>query len=157
MKHIFFTFLILSAPLVLRAQQTVEPNINNVVGIDGRLNSVFLTSSIGEPAIVTLETTQGFITQGFLQPELLPCVDIELKYYPNPAKDIITIEAYGCDVGIQSIQVVDIWGRVITTVTRPKDNQLDLGDFAQGIYLLKVKLTNDDIHAIPVVKTSIEP
>jgi len=154
MRLIFFAFLILFAPVLLCAQSAIAPSINNPAGIDGKVNDIFITSSIGEPAITTLKTTHGYITQGFLQPEALPCTDIELVFYPNPTKDIITIEVDGCEVGIQSVQVIDLWGRVIETVTSPKDNQVNLGDYAQGVYLLKVKLTNDDIHAISVVKTS---
>lgn len=154
MNRIFFTFLILFAPVLLRAQQTIEPNVTNPAVIDGKLNNVFITTSIGEPAITTLESRQGFITQGFLQPEILPCVDVEFRYYPNPVIDVITVEAYGCEVRIQSIDVVDVWGRIITTVVKPKDNQVSLGELASGVYLLKVRLTNDDIHAISIVKTT---
>lgn len=153
MKPIFFTFLILTGPLSLLAQQTIEPRVNNSVGIDASLDDIFITASIGEPAIITLGTAQGFITQGFLQPELLPCTGIELVYYPNPTKDLITIEIDGCDVGIQSIEVIDIWGRILATIPSRK-NQVSLGDYAQGVYLLKVKLTNEDIHTMSVVKTS---
>jgi hypothetical protein len=154
MRAFFIVFQVLFATVVLRAQQSIAPSVNNLAGIDGKFSDTFITTSIGEPAITTLGAKQGYITQGFLQPEMLPCVDLEFKYYPNPAKDIITIEAYGCEVGIQSIDIVDLWGRLITTVRSPKDNQVNLGDLAQGVYLLKVKLTNDDIHAISVVKTS---
>jgi hypothetical protein len=154
MRVHFIAFLVLFAPLLVRAQQTIAPSVNNLAGIDGKLSDTFITTSIGEPAITTLGTKQGYITQGFLQPELLPCVDLEFRYYPNPTKDIITIEAFGCEVGIQSVEIIDMWGRLLTTVPSPKDNQVNLGDLAQGVYLLKVKLTNDDIHAVSVVKTS---
>jgi hypothetical protein len=154
MRVVFIAFLVLFAPAAAFAQQTIAPSVNNLAGIDGKLSDTFITTSIGEPAITTLGTKSGYITQGFLQPELLPCVDLEFKYYPNPAKDIITIEAYGCEVGIQSIEIVDLWGRLLTTVRSPKDNQVNLGDLAQGVYLLRVKLSNDDIHSVSVVKTS---
>lgn len=154
MRPIFFAFLILFVPVLLCAQDTIAPSVNNPAGIDAKVNGTFITTSIGEPAIITLQATQGYITQGFLQPELLPCTNIEMKYYPNPTKGIITIEVDGCDVGVQSVQVIDIWGRLIETVTSPKDNQVNLGEYAQGVYLLKVKLSNEDVHAISVVKTS---
>ena len=154
MRALFVAFLLLFAPVLLHAQQTIAPSVNNLAGIDGRLSDTFITTSIGEPAITTLGSKQGYITQGFLQPELLPCVDLEFIYYPNPAKDNITIEAYGCEVGIESIEIVDLWGRLLTTVRSPKDNQVNLGDLAQGVYLLRVKLSNEDIHAISVVKMS---
>jgi hypothetical protein len=154
MKAIFVAFLVLFAPCLLRAQQSIAPSVNNLVGIDGKLSDTFITTSIGEPAVMTIGNKEGIITQGFLQPELLPCVDLQFKYYPNPAVDIITIEALGCEVGILSMEVVDLWGRLLKTVPASLNNQVSLGDLAQGVYLLKVKLTNDDIHTISVVKSS---
>src|ERR1051325_4008071 len=121
MRTVFTAIFVLLIPVLLRSQQSIAPSVNNLAGIDGKVSDTFITTSIGEPAITTLGAKQGYITQGFLQPEMLPCVDLEFKYYPNPAKDIITIEAYGCEVGIQSIDIVDLWGRVITTVHSPKD------------------------------------
>ena len=154
MKAVFVIVLVLFAPFLLRAQQTIAPSVNNLVGLDAKLSDAFVATSIGEPAITTLGAKQGYITQGFLQPELLPCVDLQFRYYPNPAKDIITIEAYGCEVGILSMEILDLWGRLLTTVAATRNNEVNLGDLAQGVYLIRVKLTNDDIHTISVVKTS---
>lgn len=154
MKVFFVALLVLIVPFFVRAQQSIAPSVNNLMGIDGKLSDTFIATSIGEPAITTLGAKQGFITQGFLQPELLPCVDIEFKYYPNPAKDIITIEAYGCEVAIMSMEILDLWGRLLTKVVPTRNNEVNLGDLAQGVYLVKVKLTNDDIHTISVVKNS---
>jgi len=154
MKVIFVTLLVLFAPFFLLAQQSIAPTVNNLVGIDGKLSNTFITTSIGEPLTTTLGAKDGYITQGFLQPELLPCVDLEFIYYPNPAKDIITIEAYGCEVGIMSMEILDVWGRLLTTIPPSRNNEVNLGDLAQGVYLIKVKLTNDDTRTISVVKTS---
>ena len=139
----------------VQAQQSIVPSVNNLAGMDGRVSDTFISTSIGEPAITTLNPrTGGFITQGFLQPELLPCPDLEFKYYPNPARDIITIEAYGCEVGIASMEIIDLWGRLLSKVKPTSNNEVNLGDLAPAVYLIKVKLTNDDIHTISVVKTS---
>ena len=154
MKVVFAALLVLVMPFFVRAQQSIAPSVNNLVGLDAKLSDAFIATSIGEPAITTLGTKQGYITQGFLQPELLPCVNLEFKYYPNPAKDIITIEAYGCEVGIMSMEILDLWGRLLTKVVPTSNNEVNLGDLAQGVYLVKVKLTNDDIHTISVVKSS---
>jgi len=154
MRVIFLGFLGLFSAAPLLAQQTIAPSVNNLAGIDVRLSDTFVATSIGEPAITTLGTKEGFITQGFLQPELLPCVDLHFKYYPNPAKDIITIEANGCEVGVMSMEILDLWGRLLTKVPPSRNNEVNLGDLAQGVYLIKVLLTNDDVHTISVVKTS---
>jgi len=154
MKVIFCAFWLLFTSVPLLAQQSIAPSVNNLAGIDVKLTDAFVSTSIGEPAITTLGTKEGYITQGFLQPELLPCINLEFKYYPNPAKDIITIEAYGCEVAIMSMEILDVWGRLLTKVVPTKNNEVNLGDLAQGVYLVRVKLTNDDIHTISVVKTS---
>jgi len=154
MKPLFYAFFALAVPCCVQAQQSIAPSVNNLAGIEVKLSDAFIATSIGEPAITTLATDKGVITQGFLQPELLPCVDLEFKYWPNPAKDIVKIQAYGCDVKIASMEILDMWGRVLTTVIPKDNNELNLGDLAQGVYLVKVKLTNDDVHAISIVKTS---
>jgi hypothetical protein len=154
MKAIFVAFAVLFMPVAVRAQQSIAPSVNNLAGTDGKFSDVFITTSIGEPAITTISSSESIITQGFLQPNMLPCTNLEFLYYPNPAKDIITIEAYGCEVRIASMQIVDLTGRLLTTALPTRNNELNLGDLAQGIYFVKVKLTNEDVHTITVVKTS---
>jgi hypothetical protein len=154
MKAIFAAFVVILMTFAIHAQQSIAPSVNNLAGTDGKFSDVFITTSIGEPAITTISSSEAIITQGFLQPELIPCVNLEFAYYPNPAKDLITIEAYGCEVRIASMQIVDLTGRLLTTALPTRNNELNLGDLAQGVYFVKVKLTNDDVHTISVVKTS---
>lgn len=154
MKAIFVAFAVFLLPFALQAQQSIAPSVNNLAGIDGKFSDAFITTSIGEPAITTISSSESIITQGFLQPDLMPCTNLEFRYYPNPAQDLITIEAYGCEVRIASMQIVDLTGRLLTTALPTKLNELNLGDLAQGVYFVKVKLTNDDVHTITVVKTS---
>lgn len=154
MKAIFLVFTVFLLPFAIHAQQSIAPSVNNLAGIDGKLSDVFITTSIGEPAITTISSSESIITQGFLQPEMMPCTDLEFRYYPNPAKDLITIEALGCEARIASMQIVDLTGRLLTTALPNRTNELNLGDLAQGVYFVKVKLTNEDVHTITVVKTS---
>jgi hypothetical protein len=153
MKRIFAAFAVI-LPVALWAQESIAPSVNNLAGTDGKLSGAFITTSIGEPAITTISSSESIITQGFLQPEIMPCIDLEFRYYPNPAHDLITIEAYGCEVRIESMEILDLWGRLLTTARPTKTNELNLGDLAQGVYLIKVKLNNLDVHTISVVKTS---
>lgn len=136
------------------AQQAIVPSVNNLVGMDTQLSNTIISASIGEPAITTITSKNSIITQGFLQPELLPCVNLEFKYYPNPAKDIITIEAYGCDVTIVTIELMDLWGRHLTTSRPTRNNEFNLGDISPGPYIIKVNLSNEETHTITVLKMS---
>ena len=104
--------------------------------------------------MTTINNSNNAITQGFLQPEILPCENLSFSYYPNPTKGDITIEAFGCGVKITSIEVLDIWGRLITTLPQAKDNKLEIGFLSSGVYVLKMFLNNGQFNAITIVKIS---
>lgn len=151
MRSVWFSLLALAVPF-FGAAQGLMPSVTNLSGFDGTVNNFAITSSIGEPIITTLTTPDIIITQGFLQPEILPCANIEFRYYPNPAIDDITVEAFGCEVQIESIQLFDLWGRIIPGITLGKNNKVKLKDLSQGVYLMQVFLTNGTSHAIKVLK-----
>lgn len=130
------------------------PSVTNLAGYDNTVSGLITTVSIGEPAILTLTSASNTITQGFLQPEILPCEDLVFSYYPNPTKDNLTLEAFGCEVKITSIEILDIWGRLISTYPQAKDNKLELGFLSSGVYVLKVFLNNGQFNAITIVKIS---
>ncbi len=119
------------------------PSVPNVVGFELLLENSSITISIGEPLITTLTSasSSSVITQGYLQPILrVPCEGTKFTYYPNPAKDHLTIEAVGCDEQIASVQIIDLWGRVIDTISPKEDNRIQLDELSQGLYVFKVFL-----------------
>lgn len=130
------------------------PSVTNLAGYEHTVAGLITTVSIGEPAILTLTSDNNTITQGFLQPEILPCENLSFNYYPNPTKGDLTIEAFGCELKITSIEVLDIWGRLITTLPQAKDNKLEIGFLSSGVYVLKVFLSNGQFNAITIVKIS---
>lgn len=139
---------------VSHGQQSITPSVHNLAGMDVTISNTVISSSVGEPAILTLSSASDVITQGFLQPEVLPCIDIDFRYYPNPAMDIITIEAFGCEIRIRSMTLIDLWGRVLARPILNKKNELDMGDLSPGMYFVKVELTNSETHTINVIKVS---
>lgn len=153
MRLIFCIFLVLLSPLFCSAQNLM-PSVTNLAGYDHSVAGFITTVSIGEPAILTLSSDKNTITQGFLQPEMLPCEDLTFNYYPNPTKGELTVEAFGCELRITSIEIVDIWGRLITTLQQAKDNKLEIGFLSSGVYVLKVFLNNGQFNTITIVKVS---
>ncbi len=143
-------FLLLLLPLMGMAQ--ARQQVTNLAGFDVSVPNFIVTSSIGEPAILTLANSNFILTQGFLQPEILPCKDLAFSYYPNPAKGEITIEAYGCEVQVQGMELYDSWGRSITLIKPGKDNKVQLGDISPGVYFIKIVLTNAESKTIKIVK-----
>ncbi len=150
MRSKFTYLLLLLLPIVGMGQ--ARQQVTNMAGFDLSVPNFIVTSSIGEPAILTFTNPNLILTQGFLQPEILPCKDLAFTYYPNPAKSEITIEAYGCEIQIQFMDLYDTWGRKITTIKPTKDNKVQLGDIAPGAYFIKVLLTNQESKTIKVIK-----
>jgi hypothetical protein len=151
MRSVWLGLLALVAP-VFGAAQGMMPSVTNLSGFDATVNSFTITSSIGEPVITTLTTQDVIVTQGFLQPETLPCLNIEFSYYPNPATEEVTVEAHGCEVQIESIQLFDLWGRLMPGIALGKNSKVKLNGLSQGVYLMQVFLTNGTSHAIKILK-----
>ena len=63
----------------------------------------------------------------------------EVKIYPNPAKDIITIAS---DKPVQSVEIYDILGRLIKSETK---NTVNISNFTKGTYLVKIKADGQEI------------
>ena len=154
MKSYFILWLALILPWVCNAQIS-DTRVYNASGFDLSVSNSSITVSIGEPAILTLGSEAGMITQGYLQPnEIPPCTSVAFSYYPNPATEQITIETIGCDNQINAVQVVDIWGRLITTISPKEDNSIYVGDLSQGLYVFKVLLSGGTTGSFSAIKVS---
>jgi Secretion system C-terminal sorting domain len=153
MRSIFGPILLLLVPF-FGYTQSMTPQVTNLAGTEATLGDFVITSSIGEPAILTLSAAGGFLTQGFLQPEILPCEKVEFRYHPNPAREKIVIEAYGCETNIESLQIIDLWGRLLYTGNTNAAHELYVGDLSQGVYVVRVFLTNGTTNTINLVKIS---
>ncbi len=61
-----------------------------------------------------------------------------IQIYPNPTTGFVTIEIKGA-AGSSSVMVTDISGRVVAnTTTEEQKFNLDMSNFAQGVYMLKI-------------------
>ncbi|HXU27044.1 MAG TPA: T9SS type A sorting domain-containing protein, partial [Bacteroidia bacterium] len=56
----------------------------------------------------------------------------QVKIYPNPAQNKITIDA----TDVVDVKLFDMLGKQITT---SKENQIDISNFTNGIYFIQVK------------------
>ena len=151
MRSIRIGLIAIFCPLI-GAAQSLMPSVTNLSGFDGTATNYTITSSIGEPLITTLTAEEIILTQGFLQPEVLPCLNVTFSYYPNPAPEEITVEVSGCEVQIESIQLFDLWGRLIPSITLGKNNKIKLNGLSQGLYLMEVRLSNGISNAIKIIK-----
>lgn len=146
--------LLLFVPFFGHSQ--ARQQVTNLAGFDLSISNFILTSSIGEPAIITLQTSDIILTQGFLQPELLPCKELQFDHYPNPVRSEITITAVGCDVKILYMELYDTFGRYITTAKPDKSNVVQLGDLSAGMFFMKVFLHNNETKTIKIIKVGTD-
>ena len=60
----------------------------------------------------------------------------EFAIFPNPAKDIVTVNS---DSEIHQIDVIDLQGKVLSSYA---SNTVSVADLAQGTYLLRIITDN---------------
>ncbi|MBK8290646.1 MAG: hypothetical protein IPK96_06500 [Flammeovirgaceae bacterium] len=78
MRSKFTCLLLLLLPILGVGQ--ARQQVTNMAGFDLSVPNFIVTSSIGEPAILTFSNSNLSLTQGFLQPEILPCKDLAFTY-----------------------------------------------------------------------------
>ncbi len=64
--------------------------------------------------------------------------DIDITVYPNPAKDVITIN-YPLQSAIQRIDIRSISGRLIQSVTPADMENIDISALTNGVYILELQ------------------
>lgn len=154
MRSIFISWLAVISPWFVYAQFDT-PSVPNSVGFELPMGNSSITISIGEPVITTLVSSSSMITQGYLQPvDKAPCTGVEFTYYPNPAKEYLIIEPKGCDDQILSVQIIDLWGRTMNTLSPKEDNRISLDDLSQGLYVFKVLLKGGTTGNFSAIKVS---
>jgi len=117
--------------------QVVSRSVVNTNGFSKVLDDGYVTISVGESAVQTLNGFTGIITQGFLQPELEPpCSDFELDYFPNPVSDYLTIRDTACGRIINRIEVYDLLGNQVLKI-KLINREADLRTLGIGIFIVQ--------------------
>jgi hypothetical protein len=123
-------------------------------------DDIRMTCTMGETAILTMSAGDLMLTEGFHQPVLsvtssgqdvgLPC---EIKAYPNPARGFVEVELKDERIGNTMFSLYDAGGRTLLTI-HPQNSitRIDLGPYANGLYLLKVLQAGKEISTFEIVK-----
>ena len=151
------------------ANQICEGEWITFTGNGGQTYNWTSNSSIvymGNPINVQLNSSAAFTVTGtdangcsnkaFYTLLVDPCTGLKnagkdaagIKVYPNPAHGVVTVETQTK----ANIELVDLTGRVILSGTiQDGKTQLNMNEFAQGVYYLKVK-SGSSVEVIKVVK-----
>jgi len=77
-----------------------------------------------------------------------PVTAINLKYFPNPVKDILHIET---DMQINNIAVYNMEGREVS-FTKVSEKNIDMQKLSSGIYMVKMQFGNGNSETFKVIK-----
>lgn len=106
-------------------------------------NNHYMYKSDGVIGTATEPVVLRFCTSG-VNEEGVAFVNV----YPNPSTGVFTIEGNG----IRKYEIINTFGQVILVKEVDEDNlQLDLGNYANGVYLLRV-ITNNGISTKQLIK-----
>ena len=121
----------------------VYPSSNNA-GYNGAWN-VYPYFESGTVLVTTLRYSDEDFVPGMLliRDSSLAGTDIsaiEVSMYPNPSRDILTIEAPNQDVF--NISIADISGKVLFETQKPQDVfNIDVSTLSKGMYLVRINHT----------------
>jgi hypothetical protein len=75
-------------------------------------------------------------------------VEISAYIYPNPVKDMLTINA---TQPIENIIIYNIMGQKVTSYKGLKNNKIDVSPFPKGFYILTAQI-NGNIKSLKFLK-----
>ena len=109
------------------------PSGSGTLGIEGEWNDINLTNTLY--FVVEKEAPSGMNDQHHGK---------TINIYPNPVKDLLTIKVQRSNVLIQSAIVFDLTGKEIVNCkySDRKFVELDLGQYARGVYCVSVALND---------------
>jgi len=139
--------LFLSFSGYLPAQQVISS-----AGASATGTNVQLSWNIGEPVIETFTGTSAILTQGLLQTKLeITAVDpldypgLTLMVYPNPVSSSLRIDIQGELPKNLCFRLFDLNGKqILIRQVETLPELINMGNFAQGTYLLKVSGNRDE-------------
>lgn len=155
MKYSFIILILLFAGSVVSAQEVVSSN-----GDSKSAAGVEVSWTVGESVIETLISGSNTLTQGFHQTKLtitaisevlLP--GLEIKVYPNPTPDIITIH-FSEYIENARYYLYDLRGKLLENkLIHSADTEINMDKFASGQYILKLATKSSQaIQTFQIVK-----
>jgi hypothetical protein len=114
----------------------IAPILYDVNG-DTRLDMMLGNYSGGLTFYRGLSTTYIGIAEKF--------VYSDITIFPNPATDFVNVKFNSLNVSSKKLHITDLSGRMVKEISfRDNQMQLNVSEFANGIYFLNVQIFNSD-------------
>ncbi|MBX2928059.1 MAG: T9SS type A sorting domain-containing protein [Saprospiraceae bacterium] len=148
MKHFFVAAYLLYGAF-LAAQTNLERQVLASQGASDRTEHIRLDWTLGEPAVSTLATSSGYMTEGFQQSSIrvealshpIAAVPIlyDIRVSPNPTAALLSIQ-FPADMEEElGWTLYDANGKMLQRRAPmvPSDQSIDVSAYPDGIYLLR--------------------
>ena len=133
----------------VKAQNLLTPTVISAAGGVSTNPNIQLEWTLGEAAIGSISATDRMYTVGFNQPLIVQrnllskntFNSSRISVFPNPVKDILTVQIQLVDYNTAKIMLSDIFGQTMTehTVSSPISTiNIPLQNLIAGIYFLRV-------------------
>jgi hypothetical protein len=76
--------------------------------------------------------------------------DLDIEVYPNPTTDVVNVQCTMNNVQCSGIEIIDVYGKIITTVDQ-SPTQINVSGLAAGMYFVRVT-TDRGVVTKPFVK-----
>ncbi len=148
------------------AQNLLTPSVISSAGGVGQYSAIQLEWTLGETAIGTVSETSRMYTVGFNQPIIvqqnLLSKNINngslVKVFPNPVKDILTVQIQLVHSNTAKIILSDIFGETMTersVKTSLTTINIPLQNLIAGIYFLRVlDLNGNQLSNYKIIKAN---
>ncbi len=157
LKVLLFGFFLLSTSIITRSQNNILVSGGEGIGEGGSISY-----SVGQLACSMYSDNYFSITEGVQQPYEISVeteIDAELidpfemKVYPNPASNCLTLEKRDMKPGFYSYSFTGSDGKVLNEgIVRDKKTVLWLLDFPFGIYTLSIYQNSKAIRSFTIIK-----
>ncbi len=147
----------------IAAAQTLSPTVVASSGGFASASNGSLSYTVGEMTMVqTFASANNFLTQGFQQPEDLflsiPEISVTsgtLTIYPNPTSGTFSLQYTGDEDADKVVSMYNSLGQLVKQltihqITGVNKIDFDITGFAQGIYIVEMKLRNNRGDLVPV-------
>ncbi|MFB6318396.1 T9SS type A sorting domain-containing protein [Saccharicrinis sp. FJH54] len=150
------TFVTVFLFSVVNAQETIVPVGSNATGSGGSASY-----SIGQMVYKTKSSSDYSLSEGVQQPfeisvltknnELLEN-DIELKVFPNPATDLVTLSLKENDIKDLTYKLYNLKGKLLQSKIITGTTNISFKELSPSTYLLKVIVKEEEYMTFKIIK-----
>jgi hypothetical protein len=154
---LFFTITFCLGIANCLAQQSAVSSGGDASGSNGNISY-----SIGQTVYTTNSGSNGSVAQGLQQPyeisEVLASEDFselvkDLRVFPNPTTDVLTINVVNTNDLQLDYQMIDMNGRVLIAQKNiSNETNISVSSFPSAIYFLKITNQNKEVKTFKIIK-----